>query len=319
MSIRLRTVVTGALSYVPGAMPLYRRFTSRPNPAPAELSYGIWLKHLALSQACRTLAVPRIVAELGPGLSLGAGLAALICGAQRYIALDAVRFAPMAQVLPTFDRLVELFMRPTRPDNANGFPSYESLLDGAGFPAQALPEAHMRMMLEPERIAKLRADVQTFVGSGGQASAHITYLAPWQLAQVLQRGEIDFLFSHTVLQHVQSPDVVWKDIGELLCPGGVCSHQISFDSHGTSAVWNGHWAYPEALWRIALGRKAFLINREPLSGHLSAAQRGGLVQVAAMRLQDHTGIRRSAIARQWRNLDDHDFTTRGTLLVARKR
>jgi SAM-dependent methyltransferase len=318
MSIRLRTVVTGALSYVPGAMPLYRRFAFRPNPAPAALSYGIWLKHLALSQACRAQAVPRIVAELGPGLSLGAGLAALICGAQRYIALDAVRFAPMAQVLPIFERLVELFMRRVRPENANGFPSYESLLDGAGFPAQVLPEAHMKIMLAPERIAKLRQDVQTFVDSGGQPSAHITYLAPWQLTQVPQRGEIDFLFSHTVLQHVLSPAVVWQDIGELLCPGGVCSHQISFDSQGTSAIWNGHWAYPEALWRIALGRKAFLINREPLSRHLSAAQRSGLTPVAAMRLQDDTGIRRAALAGKWRDLDDHDLTTRGALLVARK-
>lgn len=299
-------------------MPLYRRLAFRPNPAPADSSYGIWLKHLVMSQEHRPYAVPRIIAELGPGLSLGVGLAALICGAERYIALDAVRFAPLTHVLPVFDRLVELFMRRERPENATGFPSYEFALDASGFPSRVLPAAHMTAMLDATRIDALRNDMRTFVDSGGRESHRITYIAPWTLAHIAQRGEIDFLLSHTVLQHVQSVDAVWQQIGALLCRDGVCSHQINFDSHGTSAIWNGHWAYPEVVWRIALGRKTFLINREPLSRHVAAAQAQGLQLLAVLRRRDASGVAASALAPKWRGLDEDDRFTRGALVVARK-
>ncbi len=316
MSIRIRTVVTGALSYVPGVMPLYRWAAFRPNPAPAEMSYAVWLKHLVLSQPFRPASVPRIVVEVGPGLSLGAGLAALICGAERYIALDVVRFAPLAQVLPLFDRLVVLFTNRER--HASGFPSYESSLDASGFPAKALPAGHMAAMLSSDRIARLRRGVESFVRSGGQASSVITYLAPWKLAQVPQCGTIDFLFSHSVLQHVQSVDGMWQDMAALLGHGGICSHQIDFSSLGTSHVWNGHRAYREAVWRIALGRKTFLINREPFSRHLSAVRHNQLTVVDTQQLRDATGIPRAALAAKWQGLDDDDLSTRGAVLVARK-
>ena len=299
-------------------MPLYRRLAFRPNPAPADSSYGIWLKHLVMSQEHRPHAVPRIVAELGPGLSLGVGLAALICGAERYIALDAVRFAPLTHVLPVFDRLVELFVRQERPENATGFPSYEFALDAPGFPSRVLPAEHMTAMLDPARIAALRRDVQTFVDSGGLESSRMTYIAPWTLTGVAQCGEIDFLLSHTVLQHVQSVDAIWQQIGALLCSGGVCSHQVNFDSHGTSAIWNGHWVYPEAVWRIALGRKTFLINREPLSRHITAARKHGLQCLEILQRRDETGVALSALAPRWKGLAEDDRTTRGALIVARK-
>jgi hypothetical protein len=299
-------------------MPLYRRTAFRPNPAPAESSYGIWLKHLALSRPYRAHIVPRIVAELGPGLSLGAGLAALICGAERYIALDVVRFAKIAQVLPIFDRLVAMFSRRQQPHNASGFPSYEAALDASGFPSCLLTDDHLDRMLNSARIARLRDDLQMFVRSGGRESVYIDYIAPWKVQEVLHQGRIDFLFSHTVLQHVESLDDIWKQIGLLLRPDGVCSHQISFDSHGTSTAWNGHWAYPQVVWRVALGRKTFLINREPFSRHLNAAAVSGLKVVGAMRLRDSGGIERAAVAREWQCIDDDDLATRGAMLVAQK-
>lgn len=262
--------------------------------------------------------VPKVVAELGPGLSLGAGLAALICGAERYIALDVARFAPLAEVLPVFDRLVVLFLGRQRPNNASGFPAYAHSLDAAGFPSDALPEEYMAEMLHGTRISRLRGDLQAFVQSGGQESAHIVFRAPWRVEDVLPEGEIDFLFSHSVLQHVTSVRAIWQKIGALLRAGGVCSHQINFDSHGTAAAWNGHWACSEALWRIALGRKTFLINREPLSTHVTAAKAGGHLMEAALTFCDHNGLSRLALAPRWRELVDEDVLTRGAFLVARK-
>lgn len=318
MSIRFRTLASGALSYLPGAMGLYRRAFFRPNPASAEGSYGIWLKHLVFTRAHRARAVPRIVVEVGPGHSLGAGLAALICGAQHYVALDVIPFAGMDSVLSTFDRLVELFSARARPVNAGGFPPYAHALDAAGFPHQTLEREHLQAMLDPARMTSLRADLEHFIAQGGRSSRHVSYLAPWQLGDVPYRGEADFVFSHTVLQYVDSIDDMWRAMGQMLCRGGVCSHQISFDSQGISRQWNGHWSYPEPLWRIALGRKRFLLNREPLSRHVRAAQSNALQVVEKLQNRDTSGITRGALAAKWRDLGDDDLTTRGVLLVAQK-
>ena len=215
-AINYRTVASGLLSYVPGVMPLYRRLAFRPNPAPAEASYGIWLKHLVLSHNARDRRPPRIVAELGPGLSLGVGLAALICGAERYVALDIVRFAPMASVLPIFERLLGLFTARAKPENAHGFPPYDTLLDASGFPSEILPDARVAALLAPARIEALRRDVQGFVASGGKPSRRLHYAAPWRLADTPHRGEVDFLLSHTVLQHVGDIHAEWQNIGGML-------------------------------------------------------------------------------------------------------
>jgi hypothetical protein len=52
---------------------------------------------------------PKVVAELGPGDSLGIGLAALVSGAEKYFALDVVEYTNIERNLKIFDELVTLF------------------------------------------------------------------------------------------------------------------------------------------------------------------------------------------------------------------
>jgi hypothetical protein len=85
MHVRPRTVLTGMLSHVPGVMSAYRRIAFRPNLAAADGSYRIWMKHYSVARVQGMPAVPETVVELGPGMPLGAGLAALLCGAQRRV------------------------------------------------------------------------------------------------------------------------------------------------------------------------------------------------------------------------------------------
>jgi hypothetical protein len=53
--------------------------------------------------------VPDSVAELGPGHSLGIGLAALTCGVNKYYAVDLVALADKSLNATVFDDLVRLF------------------------------------------------------------------------------------------------------------------------------------------------------------------------------------------------------------------
>jgi hypothetical protein len=243
---------------------------------------------------------PRVLYELGPGQSLGVGLAALICGVERYVALDIADFLPRANLLPVFDQLVALFRDKALPPNTTGFPNY----------------APLSLDVDFERAARLRAEVAAY--ARGERSERIAYEAPWSLRPELVGGA-DMLLSHAVMQQTRSVAGTWGDIGRMLRPGGWTSHQISFSSYATSPVWNGHWRYPSWLWRIVLGRRDFYINRAPLADHLDAARAAGLEPMAVLRLERSDGFPRGALSRPWRTcLSDADAATEGAFVIARK-
>ena len=79
--------------------------------------------------------------ELGPGDSLGIGLAALLSGVERYIALDVIQYASDAQNLRIFEELIALFKdRAPIPDEAE-FPLVRPLLPSYAFPADLVTSA----------------------------------------------------------------------------------------------------------------------------------------------------------------------------------
>jgi hypothetical protein len=94
------------------------------------------------------------------------------------------------------------------------------------------------------------------------------------------------------------------------------SHQIDFRCHGKAAVWNGHWGYSDRLWKIIVGRRPYLLNREPHSAHLRYIARNGFSILEDRVVRSPSGLRRSQLTGRFRGLDDDDLTTSGALVVA---
>lgn len=71
-------------------LPIARRFTNRGSGGTdsARYCYCVWLRHLVSLEAAGLGAAWPVVAELGPGDSLGTGIAALLCGVEQYYAFD---------------------------------------------------------------------------------------------------------------------------------------------------------------------------------------------------------------------------------------
>ncbi len=100
----------------------------------ARYCYSIWMRHLIMAHESGLSTCPTVVAELGPGKSLGVGCAALISGAQQYVALDVRQHATDSRNLEIFDELVELFANKEPIPDQTEFPNAKPLLKSYDFP-----------------------------------------------------------------------------------------------------------------------------------------------------------------------------------------
>jgi SAM-dependent methyltransferase len=270
----------------------------------ARYCYAVWLRHLVKARDSGQSTDPRAVAELGPGASLGVGIAALLSGAERYVALDVIRHATGSANLAVFDELVDLLTQRTPIPGPDEYPEIRPSLGSLGFPSDILSDDRLQVSLAVERLGRLRELVRL---------EQIEYVVPWDDPAVIERGSIDLVFSQAVMEHVADLRHAYAAMYRWLKPGGLMSHQIDFRAHGTSPAWNGHWAYRRWLWRVTQGSP---INRQPLSRHLAAIQEVGMSLVTVEAEQTDQGLNRDALAADWRWLTDGDLECPGVFIQA---
>lgn len=309
----LRPLAKGLLTFLPGSPRILPKRTAGPDKS-ALHCYERWLKHLTLLSAHGMAGVPRSLVELGPGDTLGVGLAALLSGVDEYYALDVVRYADPAHDLQIFEELVTLFeTRAGRP--SKGWPDYENLLDRQLFPSHILTEKVLGRALQPQRVEAIRQMLRA-PHAGGRGGMAIHYIAPWTEQAVPLRGSLDAVISHTVLQHVSDLEGTYRAIAGWLKLGGIMSHQIDFGCMGMAREWNWHWGCSDFLWKIIAGRRAYLINRQPCSAHLKLMEKHGFRTSCVLKYHRTDGIHRARLSAPWRHLDDDDLTCSGAFVVA---
>ena len=244
-----------------------------PPPArfPAEYYYGVWLKHLLMAHERGMKAVPATVAELGPGSTVGVGLAALLSGARRYIGLDVVKHTDLAANVGLLDELGRLFAR-RAPAPAGGWPELGA--SSSRFPDHVLDDRTLAAAGAPERVAAIR---RVLCGqAAGRDDVALEYVAPWSRPEIIEKQSVDFLLSHCVLEYVADVAEVCRSARAWLRPGGVMSHQIDLGAHRLSRRWYGNWVYPRWMWRIVAGGRAYSLNRQPASAYIDALRAAGL-------------------------------------------
>ena len=318
MDMYWRPVVAGAISLIPGANYLTGRHTRTGTGGTdaAAYCYGVWLKHLTLSHANGLADIPATVAELGPGDSIGTGLAAVLSGADHYFALDIIAHANVNSNLAVFDELVALFRaRSDRP--TKGWPDFDVHLRGKLFPHHILTPERLERSLAPQRVDAIRHRIQDSAMNTPDLS--LQYMVPWNDPSVVRSDSVDLILSHSCLEHVDDLDVTYDSMALWLRPGGFMSHQIDFTDHGLAQHWNGYRTCPEWAWRLARGKSYFLINREPHSGHLARLRNAGMEVVCDMSLaRPHESVDRARLARRWATLDDADLYCSSAFIQARK-
>jgi len=305
--MELIPVVKGVASYVPGFYTWRSRRRARLT-ANADYCYRTWLSHLVPLTESGGLQVPKTIAELGPGSSLGLGLAALLSGADTYYALDILKYSEDELSLVLLDELIELFRR--RQPARIGWTSDSPVL----FPGNLLTEELLESTLAEPRIEQIRRAIVAPTGNSG--SITIQYTVPWNDPSVIRRGEVDLIVSTSVLEHVDDLAGTYDAFKQWLKPGGRMSHSIDFRSHFETKTWNSHWEYPEPIWKLVVGKKPYLINRQPCSTHLSMMTERGF-EIDLEQRQTMKGTPRQHLASRWRAMSDDDLKCAEVLVQAR--
>jgi SAM-dependent methyltransferase len=261
---------------------------------------------------------PDVVAELGPGDSIGTGLSALISGANKYYALDVIKYADTKKNIEIFDELVDLFQRKEKVPGDAEFPKIKPRLESYEFPKHVLTDEHLDRALEQKRLTAIRNQLLN-LGRADGGDIQIHYCVPWHDLDVIQEDSVDMLYSQAVLEHIDDLDHLYEGLHRWLKPGGLMSHEIDFKSHGTAKIWNGHWAYSDFVWKLIRGRKPCLLNRQPYSVHEKLLQKLGFEVICDIKTENRSGITRKRSASKFENIPEEDFIISSVFIQALKK
>jgi hypothetical protein len=311
--LRIRALAKGLATRVPGL----RAFACRHSGGTesARYCYSVWLRHLVMAGNAGVSTRPHRVAELGPGDSFGIGLAAMLSGADHYLAFDAKPHARVERNLSVFAELVELFTRHVPIPDQTEFPEMFPRLECYDFPRDLLPDTRLAAALQPDRLTAIRRALSGDSASG--SPIEITYLAPWDEVATIRPGTVDMVISQAVLEHVEDPNMTYAALGRWLCQGGIMSHSIDFQSHGLTDSWNGHWTLGDLTWQVVKGDRPYLLNRLPYSAHLAMIERFGF-RLVTNRRYEAPALARQTLSPRFRSLPDEDLITASAFVQAEK-
>jgi hypothetical protein len=261
---------------------------------------------------------PDVIAEIGPGDSLGMGLAALISGANKFYAFDVVAHANNERNFEVLGELVDLFKKREKIPDETEFPRLKPYLKSYEFPNHTLTDERLNEALKQDRIEAIRNSLLN-IGTNNENSIQISYFVPWHDSKVIKEGSVDMICSQAVMEHVDDLAYTYEAIHHWLKLGGFMSHQIDFKCHTTAKEWNGHWAYSDFVWGLIRGKRPYLLNRQPHSAHINLLQKIGFEVVCDVKIKDTSGIQRKQLATRFKNMSDDDLTTSGSFIQAVKK
>lgn len=260
--MKIRIIIRGVLGFFP-FINTHKKGTG--GTSSARYCYSVWLRHLSMLSQSGMHNLPKSVAEIGPGDSLGIGLNALITGASKYFAFDIIEHANPAKNLETFEELIELYRSKTPIPDDKEFPKVKPKLKNYDFPTHVLDDDYLVKVLNKKRINKIRDAII----SETKNDITIRYVVPWDKLSVVSES-IDLIFSQAVMEHVINVDESYKTMYNWLKHGGFLSHEIDYSAHETHKEWFGHWRYPSWLWKIIMKGRRYHINRFPNSFHINS-------------------------------------------------
>ena len=290
-------IAKGILTHVPLLLEWRARRARSLGTDSAEYCYRVWVRHLCSLSEHGFSVHGAHVGELGPGDSIGTGLAALLSGGGRYTGLDAIRYGAAIDLEKMLDEIADMLMSRQPTPRISRFPD----------------EA-----IDWERFAANRDDLRAGIRAGINNCERLRYQTPWTSPDVVERESLDLVFSEGVLQCIDDLDSTYQAMFYWLRPGGFASHSIGLNATHLLPHWNGHWAFSDREWRVVRGRRPFLLNRLPASAHIRCAAGAGFEVLVVDRAYYPGGLGTASLAPRFRAMDQEDLRTSRIGLLLRK-
>ena len=317
---KLIPIAMGMILHIPGVkktlIPRVKKLLKKGTGGTIEsrYCYSVWMRHLKNWNIINDK-IPEIIAELGPGHSLGIGLAALLSGSKQIIALDVVKYWDNKKNLQIFDELIELFKDKTNiPDN-NEYPKVRPELDNYSFPSDIISDIMLNDALSEKRLNSIRKEIMDIDNPN---NSFIKYKIPWYNTNIINNNSVDLIYSQAVLEHVEDLENTYRAMSKWLKPSGLMSHTIDFKSHGAIKSWNGHWTFSDFEWSIVKGGKSFLINRQSLSKHIELNSKYGFKILVKSLVKMENKLNKSHLSKRFTELSGEDISTSGVYILSKK-
>jgi len=172
-----------------------------------------------------------------------------------------VEYGNVDKNLRVLDELVERF-RNRAPQPIKGWPDFDTYLDSMRFPSHILTDGLLAKTLEPHRISAIR-DALLHPGRDGRIRGQAC--RSWTTKDAIEDPASNLIYSTRLLEHVVDVPTAFRCAARLAARDGWNVPPVDFTFHGVTRAWNGHWQYPEWLWKIIVGGRPFLTTgtRDP--------------------------------------------------------
>jgi hypothetical protein len=309
--MNIKPYLISALSHIP----LIRKtlFTDIGGTSSARYCYAVWLRHLVLAMEFGMTKIPDSVMEIGPGMTIGSGLAALLSGSSHYSAVEINSYHhPSISTMDMLEELLALFKnRAAIPDQAE-FPKLKPYLNHYRFPDHILSPSRMQANLSINRLEKIK----TAIRQPQQPNA--IKITRYSTLPAAIDPAVDFLFSQAVLEHVSETEHYYQKFYQFLKPQGLMAHQIDFKCHGITREWNAHYGYSARHWDIMWGKRPFILNRKLPQEHIDQIRKNHFNISHCLRFCDESPLKKENLHADFQQISDEDLQTQSLYVQAIK-
>lgn len=284
----------------------------------ARYCYSVWLRHLVYAHINGLNSNPECIAELGPGDSMGIGLAAIMSGANQYYALDLIKHFNSDINNKIFNEILKLYVNKEDIPGDKEFPKMYPKLKTYEFPDHILTVERLKASLAEGRIVPIKKHLMSQDSDFENSDVKISFFAPWYDEKIIETETVDMIISQAVLEHIDDLNAAYSAMFQWLKPGGYMSHVIDFTSHNSSIKWNGHWSHSDFVWRLIRGKSPYLINRFPHSIHMHLMKERGFSIIDDFTITCENEINRNNLSEKFKEIGDDDLEICGAFIQSVK-
>jgi len=268
--VKLYPLLRGLASYILPAK-LFRRPGSG-GTFSSEYCYSVWLRHLVQLKTkglIDNMEQIKNLAEIGPGDSLGIGLAAIYTGVENYYAFDVIKHANLSKNNIINNELLSFFQSKKEiPHGSHQLRNTNPVLENYKFPENLLNHDSGWYGIRHDLIKK-------YLDNNEAAGTGISYVVPWMGKVHNNVKDIDLIISQAVMEHVDDIDFAYAEMYRWLKVGGIVSHQVDFKAHEMTEEWDGHFYLKDSVWSVLAHGRKYPMNRLPLTAHLKSLEKNG--------------------------------------------